>query len=184
MKKIFVFIAAAVIVMLSSCGKERKTQTVQTEKTEQNAADNDVQDVQTETADFTMTAMDGTEMSVAKEAARHTLTIIDFWASWCGPCRQEMPRLVKLYEAYKDKGLGIIGVSLDEDRTAWETAVARMNMSWPQLSDLQGWDNAAARTFEVNSIPYTIVVDSDCNIVAKGLRGDRLDRFVAERLDK
>jgi len=180
-----VFVVLAVVfVSLSSCRKGQNPATSQdggtVNKTENNASESG----NTEVVDFTMASMDGTELSVSKLAAQHKLTVIDFWASWCGPCRQEIPRLVQLYKAYKDKGLGIIGVSLDEERGAWEAAVSSMDMQWTQLSDLQGWDNAAAVKYGVHGIPYTIIVDSECNVVAKGLRGDRLARLVEEKLGK
>lgn len=169
-------------VLFTACRKGQKptdTQNNNSAITVENSGDNNADE---DVIDFTMSAMDGTEQSVAKLAAHNKLTIIDFWASWCGPCRQEMPRLVKIYNDYKDRGLGIIGVSLDEDRSAWENAVSQLNMQWTQLSDLQGWNNAAAVKYGVNSIPFTIVVDSNSKVLSAGLRGERLEQFVAERL--
>lgn len=132
--------------------------------------------------DFTMTSIDGTSVSALDEVKKHKLTIIDFWASWCGPCRAEMPHVVNLYNTFKDQGLGIIGVSLDQDRQAWQTAVEKMNMKWLQLSDLQGWDNAAARLYGVEAIPFTMLVDAEGNILATDLRGEELAQFVADHL--
>lgn len=132
--------------------------------------------------DFTMADIDGHDVSVLGEIKKHELTVIDFWASWCGPCRAEMPSVVKLYDEYKGKGLSIIGISLDEKRESWQQAVKTLGMKWLQLSDLKGWNNAAAQRFSVNSIPHTMVVDKDGNILARGLRGDALRDFVASRL--
>ena len=129
-----------------------------------------------------MDDIDGKPVDVMTEIARHKITVIDFWASWCGPCRAEMPGVVRLYDAYESKGLGIIGISLDSKKEAWVNAVKGMGMRWVQLSDLNGWDNAAARMFYVQSIPQTIVVDSKGTILARGLRGEELDAFVAARL--
>ncbi|MBP3511564.1 MAG: AhpC/TSA family protein [Prevotella sp.] len=131
---------------------------------------------------FTMDDIDGKPVDVMTEIARHKITVLDFWASWCGPCRAEMPGVVRLYDAYESKGLGIIGISLDSKKEAWVNAVKGMGMRWVQLSDLNGWDNAAARMFYVQSIPQTIVVDSKGTILARGLRGEELDAFVAARL--
>lgn len=132
---------------------------------------------------FTMTDMDGNNVAVTDEFAKHKITIIDFWASWCGPCMHEMPSLVSTYAEYKDKGLGIVGVSLDEDKDSWKEAVDKMGMTWTQLSDLQGWNNAAAQMYGIQSIPFTIVVDGKGEVITAGLRGEDLKAFVASRLD-
>ena len=130
-----------------------------------------------------MSDMDGNQVSVSDVFVKNKLTVIDFWASWCGPCRQEMPHLVDLYKRYKGKGLGVIGVSLDEDRSAWIKAVKYLGMDWVQLSDLQGWDNSAARMYGIESIPFTIIVDEKGRVVDAGLRGEDLARLVASQLD-
>ena len=90
--------------------------------------------------------------------------------------------MVELYNQYKDKGLGIVGISLDNDKDAWLTAVQQLNISWPQMSDLKGWENAAAQQFSISSIPHTIVVDQKGKILRRGLRGQELADFVAEQL--
>jgi peroxiredoxin len=94
-----------------------------------------------------------------------------------------MPAVVELYKQYKDKGLGIVGISLDENKDDWMAATKQLNITWPQMSDLQGWDNAAARKFSVTSIPHTIVVNQQGKILRLGLRGESLAAFVAEQLD-
>lgn len=132
--------------------------------------------------DITMTDIDGKNVSLMAEVKRNKLTIIDFWASWCGPCRQEMPNVVKLYNDYGSKGLGIVGISLDENKNSWMSAVKSLGMKWTQLSDLKGWQNAAARMFSIESIPHTIVVDQNGKILERGLRGEQLTEFVAEKL--
>lgn len=132
--------------------------------------------------DFTQPAPDGKPLSMLAEVHAHRITIIDFWASWCGPCRQDMPFMISLYERYKDRGLGIVGVSLDSDRNAWQKAIADLSIPWPQMSDLKGWENAAAQQFDINSIPHTIVVDQQGKILKRGLRGDALEQFVASQL--
>lgn len=132
--------------------------------------------------DFSQPAPDGSSLSIMSEVSQHRITILDFWASWCGPCRQEMPTMVELYGQYKDKGLGIVGISLDNDKDAWLTAIRQLNISWPQMSDLLGWDNAAAQQFSISSIPHTIVVDQQGKILRRGLSGQELADFVAEQL--
>ena len=132
--------------------------------------------------DFSQQAPDGSILNIKDLIAQNRLTIIDFWASWCGPCRHDMPEMVALYNAYKDKGLGIVGVSLDNDATAWQKAIGDLKMTWPQMSDLKGWDNAAAKLFNITSIPHTIVVDQKGKILHRGLRGDDLRQAVAEKL--
>ena len=132
--------------------------------------------------DFTQKTPDGTEISLMDEVKKYKVTVIDFWASWCGPCRQEMPFMMQMYDKHQSKGLGIIGISLDNDKDAWLSAIKQLNITWPQMSDLQGWDNAAAKLFNITSIPHTIVVDQQGKILHHGLRGETLAAFVAEQL--
>ena len=132
--------------------------------------------------DFSQPAPDGTSLSIMSEVSQHRITIIDFWASWCGPCRQEIPSVIELYKKYKDKGLGIVGVSLDNDKDEWLTAIKQLNMAWPQMSDQNDWGNSVAKLFNITSIPHTIVVDQQGKILRHGLRGEALANFVAEQL--
>mgnify|MGYP002623074469 CR=1 FL=1 len=132
--------------------------------------------------DFTMTALAGNDVNIMSEIAAHKITIIDFWASWCAPCRAEMPLMVSMYREFSSKGLGIVGISLDNDKEAWKSAVDELNMSWPQLSDLKGWENEAAKRFNITSIPHTVVVDQQGTILRRGLRGEELKAYIAEQL--
>ena len=132
--------------------------------------------------DFSQATPDGGELSAMAEIKQHKITIIDFWASWCGPCRQEMPSMKSLYKDFKDKGLGIIGVSLDEDKDAWVKAIEELGIQWPQMSDLQGWNSSAAQQFQVNAIPHLIIVDENGTILERGLRGEEVRDFVSKRL--
>ncbi len=134
--------------------------------------------------DFEMNDINGKPSTIYKEIAGKKVVIIDFWASWCPPCRAEMPNLVKLYAEYKNKGLGIVGISLDSDIEAWKKETAIQGITWRQLSDLQGWKNAAAALFAVRSIPQVFIVDGEGTILAKNLRGEALDKFIAEKLGK
>lgn len=110
------------------------------------------------------------------------IIIVDFWASWCRPCRMENPNLVKLYNDYHDKGLEIFGVSLDKNKTDWVNAISNDKLTWYHVSDLKYWNNEAAKLYGVGSIPNMFVLDADYNIIAKNLRGEELRRFIAERL--
>lgn len=133
-------------------------------------------------SDITLPTPDGNSMSLLAEAKKNKLTLIDFWASWCGPCRQEMPMVVELYKQYKDKGFGIVGISLDSDKTAWVKGIGELGMSWPQMSDLKGWQSEAAQLYIVKSIPQTFVIDQQGKIVARGLRGQQLADFIKKEL--
>jgi thiol-disulfide isomerase/thioredoxin len=132
--------------------------------------------------DFTLPTPDGQPLSIMSVVSQHRITIIDFWASWCGPCRQEMPQGIQLYNDYKDKGLEIIGLSLDSDRGAWLQAIKQLQLPWPQMSDLKGGDSDVAQQFSISSIPHTIIVDQQGKILRRGLRGEALRQFVAEHL--
>lgn len=124
--------------------------------------------------DFEMPNMAGTPVRLSSYVSRNRYTLIDFWASWCGPCRREMPTVVKAYNTFHGKGLEVVGVSLDQDRQAWQQAVGDLGMAWPQLSDLRGWECAAAQLYKVHSIPSSLLVDQQGRIVARDLRGDDL----------
>ena len=111
---------------------------------------------------------------------RGKVLLIDFWASWCGPCRRENPNVVAMYNEFKDSGFEILGVSLDRSEDAWRKAVAQDGLTWPHVSDLQGWSNAAAQQYGVRSIPATVLLDREGRIVARNLRGEDLRQKVAE----
>jgi peroxiredoxin len=112
-------------------------------------------------------------------------TIIDFWASWCKPCRRENPNVVKVYEKYHDKGLEIISVSLDRNgqKERWLKAIDDDKMNWHHVSNLKYWNEPVARLYNVSGIPATFILDEDGKIVAKKLRGDALEAQIAQMLD-
>lgn len=136
------------------------------------------------TADWEERDLDRNPYQILAEVKKHPVTIIDFWASWCGPCRAEMPSMVDLYRQYKPKGLQIIGISLDSDPVAWKKAISDLKMTWPQVSDLRGWEDTGAIMFNVQSIPHTLIVNQQGKIIGKGYRGDQLRQFVETVLKK
>jgi peroxiredoxin len=122
------------------------------------------------------------DKDLALSSLRGKVVLIDFWASWCAPCRKELPNVKRAYEKYKSKGFEILGVSLDKDRDAWLEAISKEGLTWPQVSDLKFWQSEACAIYAVQSIPYTVLVDKDGKILATDLRGAALDKKLAEIL--
>ncbi len=115
---------------------------------------------------------------------RGKYVLLDFWASWCRPCRAENPKVVQLYAQYKPKGLEILGISLDKDDKAWKKAIADDNLTWKHISDLKFWQSEASQLYKVQSIPATFLLDKEGKIIAKDLRGKALRNKISELLDK
>ncbi|MGI6232763.1 MAG: redoxin family protein [Prevotella sp.] len=134
--------------------------------------------------DITQPGVDGKPVSVSTYVKKNKLTLIDFWASWCGPCRAEMPNVVAAYNKYHNKGFEVVGVSLDNRREAWVKAISQLKMPWPQMSDLKGWQSAGAAAYNVKAIPSNVLIDANGRIIAKDLRGEDLTGKLAELLDK
>ncbi|MEY4927152.1 MAG: hypothetical protein RI894_1588 [Bacteroidota bacterium] len=112
------------------------------------------------------------------------VVLIDFWASWCGPCRRSMPEVKATYAKYKDRGFEILGVSLDKDQSAWVGAIAADALPWKHVSDLQLWQSKAAQTYGVTSIPQTVLIDKQGNIAARNLHGPELEQKIEEVLNR
>jgi thiol-disulfide isomerase/thioredoxin len=111
------------------------------------------------------------------------LVIIDFWASWCGPCRRENPHKVEVFSKYKDKGLAVFSVSLDNNGENWRKAIVDDKLSWPDhVSELKGWQSSISKLYGVSSIPANVIIDGEGKILAKNLRGKQLDDFIDARL--
>lgn len=134
--------------------------------------------------DFTQNDKDGNPVKFSDIYSKHELTLLDFWASWCGPCRGENPNVVAVFNANKDKGFSVFGVSLDKDKDKWLKAIEDDKLTWDHVSDLAYWQNAAAKLYAVNSIPSSLLVDKNGKIVAKNKRGEDLGKFVSEFLSK
>lgn len=122
--------------------------------------------------DIKLKQPDGTELALS--SLRGKVVLIDFWASWCGPCRKENPFNVKMYNDFKNKGFEIFGVSLDSEAGRWKSAIAKDSLTWKHVSDLGGWQSAPAKIYQVSSIPTTYLIDKEGKIIAKGLRGENL----------
>lgn len=122
------------------------------------------------------------DKELALSSLRGKVVLIDFWASWCGPCRKEMPNVKRVYDKYKSRGFEIYGVSLDKDRDKWLEAIEKDGLKWPQVSDLKWWQSEGAQTYAVQSIPYTVLISKEGKIIATGLRGAELENKLAEIL--
>lgn len=132
--------------------------------------------------DFTMNTPEGETVKLSDFVTKNKYTLIDFWASWCGPCRQEMPNVVEAYKQFKNKGFGIVGVSLDKDAEQWKKAIKDLNITWPQMSDLKAWQCEGAKLYGVRAIPATVLVDQEGTIVARNLRGDEIASKLSDLL--
>jgi peroxiredoxin len=130
--------------------------------------------------DFTQPDVNGKNVSLSSYKGKYVL--VDFWASWCGPCRRENPNVVAAYQKYKNKGFDILGVSFDDNKDKWLAAIQKDNLTWTHVSDLKGWANAVGKMYNVSSIPFNLLLDKEGKIIGKGLRGAELDARLAEIL--
>lgn len=137
-----------------------------------------------EAQDFTQPDVDGKPVKLSDYRGKYVL--IDFWASWCAPCRRENPNLVRSYAKYQKKGFEILGVSMDKaaDKSKWLKAIQDDGLTWRQVGDLKGWENEAGAMYDVKAIPMNFLVDPNGKIIAKYLRGEELDKKLAEIFDK
>jgi len=132
--------------------------------------------------DFAQLTPAGDSLSLSD--LRGKVVLVDFWASWCGPCRRENPHVKKLYDKYNKDGFEVLGISLDRTKGAWEKAIEKDDLPWHHISDLKGWKNEVAKMYSVSSIPHTILLDQEGRIVASKLRGQQLDQQLAQIFGK
>ncbi len=131
--------------------------------------------------DISLPDTNGNEKKLSAQKGKYVL--IDFWASWCLPCREENPNIVKMYQQYKDKGFTVFGVSLDDNVAAWKKAIEDDQLSWTHVSELKQWDSMAAKDYQVNAIPASFILNKEGKIIAKNLRGDELAAFLSRTLN-
>jgi peroxiredoxin len=131
-------------------------------------------------ADFTQTDTAGVPVNIS--AYRGKYVLLDFWASWCRPCRQENPNVVAAFEKFRNKNFTIVGISLDQNKKAWLDAIKMDGLNWSHVSDLKGWSNQVAAIFKVSSIPQNFLLDPEGRIIAKNLRGGALQGRLAALL--
>ncbi len=130
--------------------------------------------------DLTMAGLDGQQHKLSEYCGKGNWVLVDFWASWCGPCRAEMPNVKENYEKYHAKGFNVVGISFDNKADAWKGAVEKMGINWVHMSDLQGWRCAASEPYGISSIPASVLVDPSGKIVGYDLRGEKLGEKLKE----
>ena len=130
--------------------------------------------------DFEMPTPDGSTLKLSDVVSKHKYTLIDYWATWCAPCRKEMPHVIEAYNEYGQKGLAIIGISLDNHADKWKAAIKEWKMPWLHMSDLKGWKCEGAALYSVHAVPATVIIAQDGTIVARDLRGEALMAKLAE----
>ena len=134
----------------------------------------------TEAPDFTLPDPNGKMISLKSFRGKYVL--VDFWASWCGPCRQENPTVVAAFNRFKDKNFTVLGVSLDDNKAKWLKAIQDDKLAWTHVSDLKQWESIVVSLYQFQGIPYNVLIDPDGKIIASELRGDDLEKMLASVL--
>ena len=184
MRKGFLMLAACLLLATSCKQKTQVTEGIQVVDSETGSP----VDVASATepsnvfVDISLPGPQGQTESLKDYVGQHKLVLLDFWASWCGPCIRELPYVVKAYDRYHAKGLEIVGVSLDKDKASWLAAIEQTGQKWPQMSDLKGWDCLGAQFYGIQSIPANVLINEHGKILARDLRGDALLEEIESRL--
>ena len=187
MRKVFLMLAAGLLLTTSCNQKVKVTDSKQKIKVFDSETNEEIDlaaatGINSKFVDLGLPGPQGQTVWVGDYVGQNKLVLIDFWASWCGPCIRELPNVVKAYERFHDKGLEIVGVSLDKDKASWLAAIEQTGQKWPQMSDLKGWDCAGAQIYGIQSIPANVLIDDHGKIVARDLRGDALLEEIESRL--
>ena len=187
MKKVFLMLAAGLLLTTSCNQKVKVTDSKQKIKVFDSETNEEIDlaaatGINSKFVDLGLPGPQGQTVWVGDYVGQNKLVLIDFWASWCGPCIRELPNVVKAYECFHDKGLEIVGVSLDKDKASWLAAIEQTGQKWPQMSDLKGWECAGAQIYGIQSIPANVLIDDHGKIVARDLRGDALLKEIESRL--
>ena len=187
MKKVFLMLAAGLLLTTSCNQKVKVTDSKQKIKVFDSETNEEIDmaaatGINSKFVDLGLPGPQGQTVWVGDYVGQNKLVLIDFWASWCGPCIRELPNVVKAYERFHDKGLEIVGVSLDKDKASWLAAIEQTGQKWPQMSDLKGWDIEGAALYGIQSIPANVLINEQGEIVARDLRGDALLKEIESRL--
>ncbi len=184
MKKLIILNIAAMLLTACQMKGNNGTETTQEQTVQTADTPTEGTEVGNKYIDFKLPGVQGNNVAVSDYVAKNKYTLVDFWASWCPPCRAEMPTIVKAYADFHSQGFEVVGVSLDNNRDSWVISIEQLGMTWPQMSDLKGWECAGAKLYNIQSIPANILVDQQGIIVAKDLRGEGLLQKVAELLNQ
>ena len=187
MRKVFLMLAAGLLLTTSCNQKVKVTDSKQKIKVFDSETNEEIDlaaatGINSKFVDLGLPGPQGQTVWVGDYVGQNKLVLIDFWASWCGPCIRELPNVVKAYERFHDKGLEIVGVSLDKDKASWLAAIEQTGQKWPQMSDLKGWDCAGVQIYGIQSIPANVLINEQGEIVARDLRGDALLKEIESRL--
>ncbi len=162
-------------------GLKKNYDTQLAQMAEQDRQDKDNSWVGKQVPNFSLPDVNGHPVSLASFKGKFLL--VDFWASWCGPCRAENPNVVKAYNEFKNRNFTVLGVSLDKEKGSWQEAIHADKLDWTHISDLKFWNSKAVETFKFNGIPFNLLIDPTGKVIAQGLRGDELENKLKEVLN-